>query len=75
MGVDAGGAVLPGLPGAPPVAGEVEAVGDLPGEFIHGDAKGVGQGDGGGEDGLLVPRFVAGELAKADASFLRQLGL
>jgi elongation factor G len=25
MGVDAGGAVLPGLPGAPPVAGEVEA--------------------------------------------------
>jgi hypothetical protein len=47
MGVDAGGAVLPGLPGAPPVAGEVEAVADLPGEFIHGDAKGVGQGDGG----------------------------
>src|SRR5512132_2147326 len=25
MGVDAGGAVFPGLPGAPPLAGEVEA--------------------------------------------------
>jgi hypothetical protein len=24
---------------------------------------------------LLVPRFVAGELSKADAGFLRQLGL
>src|SRR5512132_3801165 len=75
MGADPGGAVLPGLPGAPPVTREVEAVGHLPGELIHGDAKGVGQGDGGGEDGLLVPRFVAGELSKTDASFLRQLGL
>jgi hypothetical protein len=75
MGVDVGGAVLPGLPGAPPVAGEVEAVADLPGELIHGDAQGVGQGDGGGENRLLVPSLVASELPKADASFLRQLGL
>src|SRR5215217_6955454 len=75
VGVDAGGAVLPGLPGAPPVAGEVEVVADLPGQLVHGDAEGVGEGDGGGEDGLLVPRFVASELPKADASLLRQLGL
>lgn len=73
MGVDAGGAVLPGLPGAPPVSGEVEAVGDLPGEFIHGDAKGVGQGDGGGEDGLLARRAEAlrGTIRTATTATLR----
>jgi hypothetical protein len=75
MGVDAGGAVLPGLPGAPPLAGEVEAVADPPGEFVHGDAKSVGQGDGGGEDWLLVASLVAGELSKADTGGLCQLGL
>ena len=60
---------------APPVAGEVEVVADLPGELVHGDAEGVGQGDGGGEDGLLVASLVASELAKADASGLGELGL
>ena len=70
MGVDAGGAVFPGLPGAPPVAGEVEVVVDLPGQLVHRDAEGVGEGDGGGEDGLLVASLVASELSKADAGAL-----
>jgi hypothetical protein len=67
MGVDAGGAVFPRLPGAPPVAGEVEVIGHLPGQLVHRDAEGVGQGDGGGEDGLLVASLVASELSEADA--------
>src|SRR5215207_9794712 len=75
MGVDAGGAVLPGLPGAPPVAGEVEVVGDLPGQLVHRDSEGVGQSDGAGEDGLLVSSLVASELPKADAGGLGKLSL
>jgi hypothetical protein len=44
-------------------------------ELIHGDAKGVAQGNSRRQDGLLVPGLVAGQLPKAAASFSCQLGL
>src|SRR6266545_5040887 len=75
VSVDTGRAVLPSLPGTPPVAGEVEFVADLPGELGDRDAQGVGQGHGSGENGLLLARLVARELPEADAGRLGQLGL
>jgi hypothetical protein len=71
MGLDAGGAVLPGLPGTPPAAAEVQVAAHPPGELIHGETNRVGQGDGGGGNRLLVPGLVASELPKTDASLLR----
>src|SRR4029453_8632683 len=38
-GCRCGGAVLPGLPGGPPVAREVQLVADLAGELFEGDAE------------------------------------
>ena len=71
VGVDAGGSVFPGLPAGPPVTGEVQLVADLAGELGEGDAEGVGEGHGGGQDGLLLAGFVARELAQADVCSVR----
>jgi hypothetical protein len=50
-------------------------VGDLAGQLGEGDVECLGQRDRGRQNRLLLARFVARELTKADAGPLRQLGL
>jgi hypothetical protein len=65
--VDPLDSVLPGLPGGPPVAAEVEVVGDLAGELGKRDAEGVCSGDGRREHWLPLAGLIAGQLANAHA--------
>lgn len=75
VSVDAWTSVLPRLPCAPPRAGQIEAVRDLPGELAKRDIERIGEVSGGRQDGLLFACLVAGELTDADAGSLGQIGL
>jgi hypothetical protein len=64
-----------GLPARPPIAGQVDPVARRPGQLADRDAKGLGDGDGDREDGLLLAGLIAPDLARVDAGCLGEVGL
>ena len=75
LGPDVLDAAPGGLPARPPVPGEVDAVARRSRQLTDRDAKGLSDGDGDREDGLLLAGLVAPDLARVDACRLGEVGL
>ena len=75
LGPDVLDAAPGGLPAGPPIAGQVDPVARRSGQLADRDAKGLSDGHGDREDGLLLAGLVAADLAGVDAGRLGEVGL